>query len=151
MTTLDGIDPISGVFVIGATNRPDSIDPALLRPGRIDRLIYVRIPNVDERFQILQVHTSKMKLSKDVDLHDIATKTANFTGADLQNVCREAVFASLRSNFRNRVIEQNHFDQALKICNPSVTPKTIESYDKISKEIRKKKISEYIQPRFEFR
>ena len=151
LATLDGMDPISGVYVIGATNRPDAIDPALLRPGRIDRLIYVPIPDIEDRFQILQVHTSKMKLDADVNLHTIAEQTDNFTGADLQNICREAVFASLRTDFSKRTIKNEFFIQALKICKPSVSQKMKEQYDILSKEIRKKKISEYIQSSFEFR
>ena len=151
LATLDGMDPIDGVFVIGATNRPEAIDPALLRPGRIDRLIYVTVPDNTERLQILKVHTGKMKLSKDVKLEEIAQKTENFTGADLQNVCREAVFASLRSNFDNRVVSKIHFDQALEICKPSVNRELKEKYDSLSKEMRKKKITEYIESSFEFR
>ena len=151
LATLDGMDPISGVFIIGATNRPEAIDPALLRPGRIDRLIYVSIPTSDERLQILKVHTEKMNLSDNVDLHSIADKTEGFTGADLQNVCREAVFASLRANFSNRIIDKSNFDQALKICKPSVSEDLKDKYDNLSKVIRKKKITEYIESSFEFR
>ena len=151
LATLDGMDPISGVFVIGATNRPEAIDPALLRPGRIDRLIYVTVPNENERLQILKVHTSKMNLAKNVNLKEISRNTENFTGADLQNLCREAVFSGLRINFSNRTIEKSNFEQALKICRPSVSKELKEKYDSISKEIRKKKITEYIESSFEFR
>lgn len=151
LATLDGMDPISGVFVIGATNRPDAIDPAMLRPGRIDRLIYVTIPDLNERLEILKVHTAKMTLSKDVNLQYIAEQTENFTGADLQNVCREAVFAGLRINFATRIIENKYFEEALKICRPSVSKELKEKYDTMSKEIRKKKITEYIESSFEFR
>ncbi|MFV2016104.1 MAG: AAA family ATPase, partial [Candidatus Heimdallarchaeota archaeon] len=82
LATLDGIDTIKGVFVIGATNRPNAIDPALLRPGRIDRLIYVSIPNEDERLQILKVHTKSNPLHNDVDLKKLAQLIPRYTGAD---------------------------------------------------------------------
>lgn len=150
LATLDGMDSISGVFVIGATNRPDAIDPALLRPGRIDRLIYVPIPSVDDRLQILKVHTEKMNLSEKVDLRELAKQTTNFTGADLQNVCREAVFATLRKNFSNRIVEKDDFEHALTICKPSVSQQVIDQYNVLSKEIRKRKMTEYIKSSFEF-
>lgn len=151
LATLDGMDTLSGVFVIGATNRPEAIDPALLRPGRIDRLIYVTIPTESERLEILKVHTSKIDLSKDVDLATIARQTDRYTGADLQNVCREAVFTSLRTDFTNRTISKEHFEQALVICKPSVSVELKTKYDHMSKEMRKKKVTEYIVPSFEFR
>jgi transitional endoplasmic reticulum ATPase len=151
LATLDGMDPISGVFVIGATNRPEAIDPALLRPGRIDRLIYVTVPNAKERLQIFKVHTSKMKLALDVNLTELAEKTTNFTGADIQNICREAVFTSLRKDFASRITNRDHFNQALLICRPSVSNELKEKYDTLSKEIRKKKITEYIQYQAEYR
>ena len=92
-----------------------------------------------------------MILATNVNLIELANQTDNFTGADLQNLCREAVFACLRNNFANRIVDKTNFEYALKICKSSVSTQTIEKYDKLSQEIRKKKINEYIQSSFEFR
>ncbi len=90
LTSMDGIEVLNGVVVIAATNRPDIIDPALLRAGRFDKIIYIPPPEEEGRLKILEVHTKKMPLAKDVDLHDIARKTEGYVGADLENLCREA-------------------------------------------------------------
>jgi transitional endoplasmic reticulum ATPase len=96
LTEMDGIENLRGVVVLAATNRPDLLDTALLRPGRFDSKIYLPLPDEDTREKILKVHTTKVPLAKDVDLADIARRTDKFTGADLAALVREAVMTAVR-------------------------------------------------------
>ncbi len=100
LTELDGIENLRGVVVLAATNRPDLLDPSMLRPGRFDTFIYLPLPNEETRKKILEVHTSKIPLAKDVDLGEIAKKTENFTGADLAALVREAVMTEVRAGVK---------------------------------------------------
>ena len=97
LTLLDGLESRGKVVVIGATNRPDALDPALRRPGRFDREIEIGIPDQTGRLEILEIHTRGMPLTQDVNLNSIAKITHGFVGADLESVCREAAMRSLRS------------------------------------------------------
>lgn len=96
LTEMDGLEPLHNVVVIAATNRPDIIDPALLRPGRFDRLVYIPPPDLAARKEILRIHTKGKPLADDVDLDKLATKMENFTGADIAAVCNEAVMLAIR-------------------------------------------------------
>ncbi len=140
LTSMDGLSTLEGVVVIAATNRPDIVDPALLRPGRFDRLLYIGPPDEESRFKILKVHTKKMPL-ENVDLWEIARNTENFTGADLENLCREAGMAAIRDD--SDKVRMKHFREALEIVKPSLDEETIKYYESIglelSKTIRKKK------------
>ncbi|ABL78081.1 CDC48 family AAA ATPase [Thermofilum pendens] len=137
LTEMDGLERLEGVVVIAATNRPDIIDPALLRPGRFDRLIYVPPPDEKARLEILKVHTRRMPLAEDVDLAEIARKTEGYTGADLAAVCKEAALAALREAGKPTKVTKRHFEQALQIVKPSVTKEDIERYKRISEEFRR--------------
>src|SRR5690606_4029819 len=96
LSEMDGLEELQGVVVIGASNRPNLIDRALLRPGRFDELIYVPVPDRESRRHILRVQTSKMPLADDVDLDRIADRTERYTGADLEDVVRRAGLVALR-------------------------------------------------------
>ena len=96
LAEMDGIGTVDGVFVIGATNMPDLIDPALLRPGRFDYQIEVPLPDHDERVAILQVHLAKKPLSDEVDIEGLARRAATLSGADIAEACRLAALAALR-------------------------------------------------------
>ena len=132
---MDGLTTLEGVVVIAATNRPDIVDPALLRPGRIDRLVYIPPPSREARLEILKVHTKNMPLGSSVDLEEIATLTEGFTGADLENLCREAGMAAIRDG--SDVVERRHFDEGLKVVRPSVDKETIKYYESIGLELSK--------------
>jgi transitional endoplasmic reticulum ATPase len=97
LTEMDGLEGLQDVVVVAATNRMDIVDPALLRPGRFDRLVKVPEPDLEARKQILRIHTAKKPLAADVDLDDLARRTEGFTGADLAAVANEAVMAAIRS------------------------------------------------------
>ena len=96
LALMDGLDDRGNVIVLGATNRPDSVDPALRRPGRFDREFEISVPNEDERLEILLIHTRGMPISDDVDLKDLALELHGYTGADIKSLCREAAMKSIR-------------------------------------------------------
>ncbi len=137
LTEMDGIQVLKDVVVIGATNRPDILDPALLRPGRFDRIIYVPPPDVEGRYQILLIHTREMPLADDVDLRKIAEMTEGYTGADLEAVCREAALAAARENINIDKVYMRHFRAALEKVKPSIAPEQKREYEKILSEFRK--------------
>ncbi|MEB3799088.1 MAG: AAA family ATPase, partial [Desulfurococcales archaeon] len=137
LTEMDGIVPLNKVVVIGATNRPDIIDPALLRPGRFDRVIYVPPPDKEARKEIFKIHTKKMPLGKDVDFDKLAEMTEGYTGADIEAVCREAAMIKLREKLEVGPVEMRHFEEALKKIPPSVTKEDIIRYEKLAKEYKR--------------
>ena len=110
LVEMDGFGKNEGIIVMAATNRPDILDPAILRPGRFDREVYVGIPDVREREAILEVHTKNKKLDPDVDLKAIAKTTSGFTPADLENLCNEAALLSARNNLKS--ISREIFEEA---------------------------------------
>ena len=96
LALMDGLTDRGNVIVLGATNRPDSVDPALRRPGRFDREFEITVPNEDERYEILQIHTRGMPISEDIDLKDLSSELHGYTGADIKSLCREAAMKSIR-------------------------------------------------------
>ena len=135
LTSIDGLESMEGVVIIGATNRPDIIDQGLLRPGRFDRLIITPAPDRDARLEILKIHTKDMPLAKDVDLEEIAKITESYSGADLEGVCREAAMITLRENLESKTVERKHFKEALKNVNASITPEILKFYARLSEEL----------------
>jgi len=135
LTSMDGIENMEGIVIIGSTNRPDIIDPALLRPGRFDRLVYIPPPDKETRFKILQVHTRKMPIADDVDLKKIADRLENYVGADIENICREAGMFAIRDN-RDKVTMKD-FEKAIEKIPPSMNEESIKYYDAIGKLISK--------------
>ncbi len=136
LTEIDGIQPLRDVVVIGATNRPDLVDPAVLRPGRLERLVYVGPPDLNTRFEILKVLTREMPLSDDVDLWKIALATERFSGADLAALVREAAMAALREDIDVERVEMRHFEQALTKVKPSLTDDMLKYYEEVKKTLR---------------
>ena len=96
LALMDGLTDRGNVVVLGATNRPDSVDPALRRPGRFDREIEISVPNIDGRIEILQIHTRGMPIGKDVDLKKLASELHGYTGADIKSLCRESAIKAIR-------------------------------------------------------
>ncbi|MFX0003012.1 MAG: CDC48 family AAA ATPase [Candidatus Hodarchaeota archaeon] len=138
LVEMDGIENRKGIVVIASTNRPDMVDSALLRPGRLDRLLYVRAPNIEERESILRVHTKSMPLAEDVSLKHFAQTTEGYSGADLENVCREAGMQAIRENLTNlEKIEKKHFEFAISKINSTLPNEIIEKYENMAKEITK--------------
>ncbi|MDQ3477633.1 MAG: CDC48 family AAA ATPase [Pseudomonadota bacterium] len=129
LAEMDGLDELKSVVLIGATNRPSLIDPALLRPGRFDELIYVGPPDASGRRQILGIHTAGMPLGEDVDLDSLAERTERFTGADLQDLARRAGLTALRRGITEPLVTKADFEAALAETRASVTEKMLEEYE----------------------
>ncbi|ORZ12217.1 P-loop containing nucleoside triphosphate hydrolase protein [Absidia repens] len=128
LNEMDGVELAESVLVVGATNRPDMLDAALLRPGRFDRLIYVPPPDLEARLEILQIHTRQIPLADDVDLNVISLMTELYTGADLQNVCREAAMMALRRDPYTQHVTMSDFEESMATIPPSITTDMLESY-----------------------
>ncbi|MFC6718593.1 CDC48 family AAA ATPase [Natrialbaceae archaeon GCM10025810] len=146
LTELDGLEELEDVVVVATTNRPDLIDPALLRPGRLDRHVHVPVPDEEARRKIFEVHTRDKPLAEAVDLDRLASETEGYVGADIEAVCREAAMAASREfitsvepeemadTVGNVRISEEHFEHALGEVNPSVTPETRERYQEIEEQ-----------------
>jgi transitional endoplasmic reticulum ATPase len=141
LTELDGRESLNSVIVIAATNRPDIIDPALLRPGRFDRLIEIGLPDEKGRLEILKIHAATKPLADDINLEEIAKKTEKYSGADLSAIVNEAVMLAIRecvlqgksleeAQICNYKIEKKHFDEAMKKVQPTAET---DLYKKFSK------------------
>ena len=139
LSELDGLEELRGVVVIGATNRPDIIDAALLRPGRFDEMILVPIPDAKTRLEVFKVHTRKMSLAEDVDLEELVKLTEDFTGADIAAVCKKAGRFAMREDINTRSVGQKHFLAAINDTGPSVTSDVMTYYEQIKSELRKKR------------
>jgi transitional endoplasmic reticulum ATPase len=147
LAEMDGLEDLNDVLVIGATNRPDMLDTALLRPGRFDKILLVNAPDEEGRKQILSIHTKKMPVGdgkklftekeKEDFVKDIAKETDGYTGADLEAVSREAAYFALRENIDSKQVLKKHFKDALNKVKPSINKSTIELYKRIESEYLK--------------
>ena len=136
LAEMDGLEELQNVVLIGATNRPTLIDPALLRPGRFDELIYVGVPDTAGRRRILAIHTEDMPLSTDVDLEAIARRTERFTGADLEDLVRRAGLTALRQGLEAATVSMADFEVALSETRASVTAEMLEEYERIQATLK---------------
>jgi len=152
LTELDGLENLEDVVVIATTNRPDLIDSALLRPGRLDRHIHVPVPDVQARESVLRVHTENMVLANNVDINELANRTEGFVGADIEALCREATMYATRELIQSlspeekkskeysettKKVTMSHFRKALSEVTASVTDETREEYDRIEERFEK--------------
>ncbi|MGC8993273.1 MAG: AAA family ATPase, partial [Candidatus Aenigmatarchaeota archaeon] len=145
LTEISGIEEVKNVVLIAATNRPDLIDPALLRPGRIDKLVFIPPPDEKGRLEILKVHTRKVPLAKDVSLEEIAKRTEGYSGADLEALVKEAAMNALREDINAKEVKWKHFEEAMKKITPSISKELVEYYKRF--EERKRQVSkEEVQP-----
>ena len=153
LTELDGLELLTNVMVIGATNRPDIINAALLRPGRFDRLLYVPPPDRDSRIQIIKIHTKKKPLDEDVNLEELAKHTDGYTGADITSLSSAAVMLALREHIskyqdpkeadkhvQDLKIHMHHFEEAMKKIRPLSTQE-ISMYKNISEQFGRPEIA----------
>ena len=137
LSEMSGLEELKGVVVMAATNRPDIVDAALLRPGRFDRMILVPAPDYKARIEIFRVHTKNMPLTKDVDLKELARKTEAFSGADVESLCREAGMEALREDKKAKEIRMKHFESVLSKMLPSITKDVMAYYEKFTERRRK--------------
>ncbi len=133
LTEMDGLKNLKSVVVLAATNRPDILDPALMRPGRFDRIIEIPLPNEAERYEIFKVHSANMPLEKGIDLKDLAKMTEEYSGADIENLCREAGMVAIRLNAIK--VSQNMFESAIKLIKPKLTKEDLDSVDKFKAKV----------------
>ena len=141
LTELSGLEELHDVVVIAATNRPDMLDPAMLRPGRFDRQILVPAPDEKARLKILEIKTKNMPI-KGVDLKKIAKQTEGYSGADLDSLCREAAMIALRKNKKAKEITEKDFRNSLKESKPSLNEKIIEFYELFNERTKKRIMKE---------
>jgi len=137
LTEMDGIQPLKNVVVIAATNRAELVDPALLRPGRFDRIIYVPPPDLNARKEIFKVHLRKVPLAPDVNVEELASITEGYTGADIEAVVREAAMLKLREKLEPGPVEMKHLLKALEKIRPSLTKEDMERYERIYRELKR--------------
>ncbi len=139
LAEMDGMEELNSIVLIGATNRPALVDPALLRPGRLDELVYVGTPDEPGREHILKIHTARMPLAKNVDLAAVAKQTERFTGADLEDVVRRAGMIAIRSRGEKaKDVRSEDFTAALADSRATVTPEMEAEYAKMKGELKKR-------------
>ncbi|MDI9616319.1 MAG: CDC48 family AAA ATPase [Methanothrix sp.] len=142
LTELDGLVELKDVVVLAATNRPDLIDPSLLRPGRFDRMIYIPMPDLAARKKIFEIYMRRMPVADDVDIDDLAARTEGYTGADIEMICREAGMLALREKIQPGIkresllleqiqVKRDHFERAYQNIKPHMPPETLKEYLKI--------------------
>ena len=142
LTELDGLEIMKDIVVIAATNRPDILDPALIRPGRIDRILLVPAPEEKGRLEILKIFTKDMPLTSNIKLEDLNDMIDGFSGADIETWCREAAMIALRENIRARKVSLEHFREARKLVNPTLTNEVISWYEKFGERLKSRRIEE---------
>ncbi len=144
---LDGLEVLKDVVVVAATNRPELIDPALIRSGRFDRAVFIGPPTRNGREEVLKIHTRHIPMSEDVDLGEIADATEGYVGADLEAICREAVLMAMRSDFNTKSVQMEHFRTALKKVRPAISEHIKEYYQQLETQFKggvKKEQKSYI-------
>jgi transitional endoplasmic reticulum ATPase len=153
LTEIDGLEELKNVVVVAATNRPDMVDPALLRPGRLERFIYIRPPDQNERELIFDIHLKGKPLASDIDVKEMATRAQGYVGADIEAICHEAAIIALRDwikpgmdretvkkEVQNVKIQKEHFEKAFNMVRPTQwDPKEYEAMADITKAIEKNK------------
>lgn len=142
LTELDGLEVMKDIVVIAATNRPDILDPALIRPGRIDRILLVPAPEEKARIEILNIFTKGMPLAANTNIEKLGELTNGFSGADIETWCREAAMLALRENIRARKVTVDHFKEAIKEMHPSMTKEIIDWYEKFGEKLKSRRIEE---------
>jgi transitional endoplasmic reticulum ATPase len=140
LSEIDGVAELSDVVLVGATNRPDLLDPALLRPGRFEKLIYVPMPDTDARAEIFKVHTKGMKLADDVDFKELIEKTEDYSGADIEALVRKAgmlvVKESIKKKKKDATVKMEHFKKALERVKPSLDENRLNRWKGMKDEVK---------------
>jgi transitional endoplasmic reticulum ATPase len=146
LAELDGMQSLQNVLVIGATNRADILDPAVLRPGRFDSVVFVPPPDEEARLQILKVHTKEMPLHESVSLESLAKMTEGFSGADLEGLTREAAMAAVRDDWKPKPVEMQHFESAMKEVRPSISAEDAKRFMEMAEWVLRRQPSRKEEP-----
>lgn len=134
LTEMDGVNALTNVTIVAATNRPDLIDKALMRPGRLDRIVYVQLPDVQTRREIFRIKLSKMPVDNDVSTDRLVEKTDGYSGAEIQAICQEAALYALEDNFNALTISKKYFEKAIHNIKPRTSPELMKLYNDYLKE-----------------
>jgi transitional endoplasmic reticulum ATPase len=137
LTEMDGVITLEDVVIVAASNRPDIVDPAVLRPGRFDRLIYVPEPDEKARLDIFKLYTKDMPLTKDVDMQHLAGVTKSYSGADIEALCREAAMNALRKDVNSKEVTLGDFQKAMEKIGPSILPDMEAWYKGFMRQVRR--------------
>ncbi len=129
LTEVDGLESLKDVVVIAATNRPDLVDPALIRHGRIDRVILVKPPDANARREIFKIYLKPMPIDESVDIEELVKLTEHFAGSDIQGCCQEAGLLALREDINAKKVSIRHFKEAIKKIRPSCPPEMLNQYE----------------------
>ena len=129
LTEIDGVHTLKNVIIIAATNRPDLIDKALMRPGRLDRIVYVQLPDAETRREIFKIKLSKIPIGKDVDIEILVSKTDGHSGAEIEAICKEAALKALEHSFDIEEIGMVYFEMAIELVRPRTSKELLELYD----------------------
>ncbi len=141
LTELDGLESKKDIVVIAATNRPDILDPALIRPGRIDRILLVPAPDEKSRIEILKIFTQDMPLTNNLKIEELNSLIGDgFSGADIETWCRESAMIALRENIRARKISLEHFKEAREDLHPTITPEIVKWYETFGEKLKRRRI-----------
>jgi len=132
LSSMDGVEGMEGVIIVAATNRPEMIDPALMRSGRFERVLHIPPPDAKSRVAILDIHTSKMPLGK-MKLEDLASRMENYTGADIEAICREAALIAMREE--KKTVSKKHFEKAIDRVRPTVTEEMMDYYSRMESNL----------------
>lgn len=134
LTEMDGVNVLSNVTIVAATNRPDLIDNALMRPGRLDRIVYVRLPDAKTRTEIFRIKLSKMPLVDDFSIESIVKQTEGYSGAEIQAICQEAALYALEESFEATHVSWKHFEKSINNVKPRTSPELLKIYDEYLKQ-----------------
>lgn len=150
LTELDGLEELQNVVVLAATNRPDMVDTALLRPGRLDRMLYIPPPDEKSRVEIFKIHTKGKPVDMDVSLEELAKKTKDYCGADIEAICREASMLAIREYIKEGMtpqdakegaekvlVKKKHFEEALRKVKPTTSRDVMNRYHKYAEDFAK--------------
>jgi len=132
LNEMDGIEALKGVFVLAATNKPEVLDPALMRPGRMDNILYVGLPDRETRKEILDIRLRKMDVTREVSTEELAMKTDGYSGAEVVDICQRASFAALKEQEDTGIsqqIKRQHFDSAIAEVAPMTTLQMLSSFE----------------------
>uniref|UniRef100_T1GNG7 AAA+ ATPase domain-containing protein n=1 Tax=Megaselia scalaris TaxID=36166 RepID=T1GNG7_MEGSC len=134
LTELDGVDTLKDVTIVAATNRPDMMDKALMRPGRIDRIVYVSLPDESTRREIFRIKLKRMPVADEVSIDSLVEKTKGYSGAEIQAICQEAALKTLDENIEAKEVTWKHFEYALSVIQPRTSPQLLKTYDEYIKQ-----------------
>ena len=132
LNEMDGVENLNDVTIVAATNRPDMIDKALMRPGRLDRIVYVRLPDRETRKEIFELKLKQIPVGDDVSIGTLVDRTEKYSGAEIAAVCNEAAFMALESDINCSQVNMGHFELALEIVTPRTSDSTISYFDNFS-------------------